>query len=1252
MDGSITILIDGNNEGLKRKLSESEKLISGSATLAEYAGKRINEMFKVGESSTESLIKVQTIVRNLAEIAAASGKSAGSGYAAMAKEIGEAFSGIDNVVGRNSETIGNLAEMLAQVKEAAANAVNNDDTETVSRLSVYEEKLKTQMELLRQNAQEAANLSVELLRVSAAGENNGQQGPGLEAGATGKGADAGNAPDVSWIDGTVQGLEMVSGAFGAASGAASLFGIESRGLQLVMGKLQDVMAIANGLQAVSNGLMKASAFQVSVVGGLKQWWAGIMAQAAAAQTAENVATGAGIAAAQTGTVANTGFALSFRAIGLAIKSIPVLGWISMAVAGLTALFSLWKGKADEIERKQEEMRQHQIEVQKEFTDNVVNTAAPQISKLLLLSAQWKMLGKDMSAQEKFIKNNKNAFRDLGIGINTVKDAQNLLVKNTPAVIEAFMSQAYAAAYSARATKLVADEIGENERHRESTMKIKNMKVYKPEVKAGSADSYSYDVPSVNEIDEEATAKARKDAQEKEDKNYRIKMNNIHAAQRYTIQKVLDHSAGYDKLLADAGVAKYVNPVVEPSYNSNSGDNDARLKEMEAARAKRTGDLNKMEVDLAKAKGMTLDEVLRLNEDTSAKELEELKRDIEDRKKFNEEYNRLTWEKKNPGKNKKAYVPDDSLTAEDDKEFKTRKEFIELRKKKADEAAKKAEEDAKRAVQNRINEQMLKTGTFEQKKVALNDSYDYRISQTNIKEEQDALKIEKENKLKELNYGEFANPLNLTDVLANIDSFSLEYVKALREKIKEYLASDKDKLRAEDVKVLNETVDKMDIHISKKSGFDTKGMKSAYDNVRSSKSKLNEARANSEKVLKDENSTKEEKIKTEKELQEAETEHAKALEILNTKYHSSIEKINEYLGVANAVTGALGKLGIKVPEEVKGAMEGIGETMSSLGSIDVTKPVSVITGVLGAIGGIGKTIGSLFNHDGRKQKQIETIQKQIDGLEKSYKKLEKSIEDAYSSDASSMIREQEEMLENQKALINEQIALEESKKNKDSNKIKEWKDELDKIDDQLGDLKDKEIEAICGKDVKSAIDEFAQAYVEAWANGEDRAKAMKDVVRSVIKSAITELVKSKLKDQVGGLMQYISDSFDNGLTPDETVLDRYEKNMNESLKPLEPLLEKYVKGDQSRTAASSGIETASQDSIDKVFGTITTIQGHTYYMNENIRNMAVNTALITGYTAQIEAYSKNLQRLESIELNIALMKQDINTINLQGINIRR
>lgn len=49
---------------------------------------------------------------------------------------------------------------------------------------------------------------------------------------------------------------------------------------------------------------------------------------------------------------------------------------------------------------------------------------------------------------------------------------------------------------------------------------------------------------------------------------------------------------------------------------------------------------------------------------------------------------------------------------------------------------------------------------------------------------------------------------------------------------------------------------------------------------------------------------------------------------------------------------------------------------------------------------------------------------------------------------------------------------------------------------------------------------------------------------------------------------------------------------------------------------------------------------------------VNTALITGYTAQIEAYSKNLQRLESIELNIALMKQDINTINLQGINIRR
>jgi len=71
--------------------------------------------------------------------------------------------------------------------------------------------------------------------------------------------------------------------------------------------------------------------------------------AAAAKLEDAAAQSAETAAATTGTVANFTLAGAFRAVGVAIKSIPVFGWIAAAIGAIIAAVSYFVGKANEAE---------------------------------------------------------------------------------------------------------------------------------------------------------------------------------------------------------------------------------------------------------------------------------------------------------------------------------------------------------------------------------------------------------------------------------------------------------------------------------------------------------------------------------------------------------------------------------------------------------------------------------------------------------------------------------------------------------------------------------------------------------------------------------------------------------------------------------------------------------------------------------------------------------------------------------------
>lgn len=93
------------------------------------------------------------------------------------------------------------------------------------------------------------------------------------------------------------------------------------------------------------------------------------------------------------------------------------------------------------------------------------------------------------------------------------------------------------------------------------------------------------------------------------------------------------------------------------------------------------------------------------------------------------------------------------------------------------------------------------------------------------------------------------------------------------------------------------------------------------------------------------------------------------------------------------------------------------------------------------------------------------------------------------------------------LIQNQIKEEEDKKKTDNDRIKEWRDQIDEINNTIADNKEAGKDAIFGSDIKSAIDDFANAYADAWAAGEDKARSAKDLVRKMIRNMVTESIKA-------------------------------------------------------------------------------------------------------------------------------------------------
>lgn len=295
------------------------------------------------------------------------------------------------------------------------------------------------------------------------------------------------ANDEAQIAGVIKGIGGLTGAFTAAQGAASLFVGENENLQKVMLKVQSLMSITMGLQQVQQALNKDSEFRLVTINGLKRWYNKVVAEGntlQAVETAETIKNTAAkeintaaeahnatakqassngskeviamqnldtaskatnAAAASAGTVANFTLAGAFRAVGAAIRAIPVWGWIAAAIGAVVAVVGTLASRANAAKKAANDAFNAAVKKQEDFNKAIADKVSEQITLYNKLKREYTALGNNFKAQKKYIKDNQDAFHSLGVAINGVNDANKYLIQNSSSVVAALMAQAKAAA---------------------------------------------------------------------------------------------------------------------------------------------------------------------------------------------------------------------------------------------------------------------------------------------------------------------------------------------------------------------------------------------------------------------------------------------------------------------------------------------------------------------------------------------------------------------------------------------------------------------------------------------------------------------------------------------------------------------------------------------------------------------------------------------------------------------------------------
>ena len=291
----------------------------------------------------------------------------------------------------------------------------------------------------------------------------------------------------------------------------------------------------------------------------------------------------------------------------------------------------------------------------------------------------------------------------------------------------------------------------------------------------------------------------------------------------------------------------------------------------------------------------------------------------------------------------------------------------------------------------MDQYLSEYGDYQQKRLAIADMYALKISQAETEGEKLSLQKQSEEALKTLDFEEFKKSINFADVFGDLDAQTTASLRALRDKLGDYINEAAKDLRPEDLKELQDAFKNLDFKIADRDPFHE--LKSGLAEYKSVQEAVNKAQEDLNTVIAGGTVTVNEydkatgklvkktldQTQAEKNLNKALSERQVVLANLTKAANSLGSYGMEVVNAGNEVVDMLQSLGVEIPEAVSNTLEGVGQVMNGLASIDLTKPFSAITGTISVLTGIGKTIGGLFGLGGADYSGYEEMKSRYDNL---------------------------------------------------------------------------------------------------------------------------------------------------------------------------------------------------------------------------------------------------------------------------------
>ena len=405
------------------------------------------------------------------------------------------------------------------------------------------------------------------------------------------------------------------------------------------------------------------------------------------------------------------------------------------------------------------------------------------------------------------------------------------------------------------------------------------------------------------------------------------------------------------------------------------------KNPEAEAKQRLATERRLAKDLAALQAENRKEEIDRMKDGTDKKLAQIEYDYNARK---EEINRLeaSWKREN----KEAGIttggggltPDqkDALAAARDSNDKNRSAAL---------AATFEEEKEKEA--EAMRDYLSEYGNYEEKKLAITQEYEKRIAEATTEGEQKTLQEELKKKMADLDMEELKEGLDWESVFGDLDKVSTESLQSLRTRLKEYIDTQKD-LQPDSLKDLVRAIDSIDKKLNERNPFTA--LKTSISQVQSTTLSVKEAQEAYNKAVRE--GTEAEQQNAKATLDAARNAKQKALAEATDALHNSVGEVKEYVGAAEDLLGLVEQFGIDPPEWMGEWLEGMGQTLDGLESIDLTRPMSILTGGVKALSGVVKqvfSLGGIINWSGSNAKEVQAT---MERLTNRNEMLQTSIED--------------------------------------------------------------------------------------------------------------------------------------------------------------------------------------------------------------------------------------------------------------------